>query len=245
MKGQESSDNRNGMSSGFDCVNKSALLFRLLVVMAMVLVAIHSIAQKTATLTDRLYGNDPLLYNGKLYAFFPPSGTGGSQYLLEQFDKGGKVTLRGVCYSDCELNYDIYNQKLILRYYSTLGSANLLELSAAWLESFDMAGRHFEIIPGADTSKRIYQVLGNAHEKLLYYYRKDFFVDSRTASKNRCFTDAQREMMVMSRGKMLRYKNNRGFIEAFRKNEQDEIKKYLRKHRIRVRKANCNTLRIW
>ena len=41
------------------------------------------------------------------------------------------------------LNYDIYNQQLILKYKNNIGAANLIIISDAWLESFSFKGHKF------------------------------------------------------------------------------------------------------
>jgi hypothetical protein len=225
---------------------------RFLIVLALAFSSVFALAQSTAGNPDKIYGHDPLLYNGRIYSFFPPEGTGGNQYLNDEFDKQGSLKVRGVTFTNLALNYDIYNQLVVLEYKNNLGSTELIEVSAAWLEEFNLGGRHFEIKNGTDTTRRIFQVLGEGTEKILIFHRKDLKLDTRTASKDHFFADAIREMYVETGNKTLRFKNNRSFVSDFSLGRQDAVKKYLRKHKIRVKKASdylmtelinyCNTL---
>lgn len=198
-------------------------------------------SQTIADSPDQVYGNDPLLYNGKIYSFFPQTGTVGSQYLYNVFDNQGSVTLRGITYTNLSLNYDAYNQLVVLKYKNANGTPGLIEISGAWLEKFDLGGRHFEIVTAADTTKRIYQVFGNGTQKIMYYYRKELRIDTRTASKDHFFANPEIEKYVKIDKQLIRFKNNRGFIAAFSLPQQEQIKKYLRKHKIKVKKSNDYT----
>ena len=227
-------------------------LSRILLLLA-VTIGAHSVsAQAPENNPDQVYGFDPLLYNGRIYSFYPEPGTEGTQFLFDEFDAHGSVTLRSVTYSNVKINYDVYNQQLILEYKNAIGSASQIEISKAWLEMFDLHSCHFEMHTYIDTTKRIFQVLGNGPVKVLYYQRKELSVDTRTSSKKRFFSDAITERFISAGNKLLKYKNNRSFIAFFNSSDQDFIKKYLRKYKIKVKKAKdqqmtelityCNTL---
>ena len=201
---------------------------------------------------ERVYGYDPLLYNGRVYYFYPQPGTGGTQYLLDAFDTHGTITLRGVTYTNLTINYDIYNQLLVLKYKNAIGSASLIEISEAWLEKFDLEGRHFEILTGNDTTKRIYQVVGKGNDKILYFREKQMLLHNLEVSGLYYFSKVIKEMYVLSGKRLVKFSNNRSFIAAFSPSEKELIKKYLRKNNLNVKKANdfkmnelinyCNTL---
>jgi len=227
-------------------------LSRLIFLLSLVFSSLLAFSQAAGDDPDRVYGFDPLLYNGRLYTFFPQPGTGGTQFLFNKFDTIGSVTLRGVTYSNLTLNYDIYSQQLVLKYYSTMGSASLIEISCAWLEKFELGGCHFKIETETDTTKRIYQVLGDGTEKIKYYRKKELLLYNQPISGIYYFSKVNREMYVLTGNRMIKFKNNRGFVAAFSSSKQELIKKYLRNHNIKVTKANdlsmtelinyCNTL---
>lgn len=213
-------------------------LMRFLLLALLIQAAYTAYAQETKNKSDKVYGFDPLLYNGKLYYFYPGPRTQGTQYLLEDFDNAGSVKVRGISYTSLALNYDVYNQQLILRFKNTAGSNSLLILSDAWLESFDLSGSHFALIPDIDTTKRIYQVLGNGSEQILYYRTRDLLLDNFKNGGVHYFSGIKRTMFVSSNGRIFSFKNNRSFIMTFDPARQDEIKKHMRTYKINVKVAN-------
>jgi hypothetical protein len=219
-----------------------SILSRFLLLIALGLSWLTALTQSTGHSPDLVYGNDPLLYNGRIYSFFPVAGTGGTQYFSEKFDSQGSVVLRGVTYKDRTINYDLYNQQLVLNYKNALGSTCIIEISKAWLELFDFNGRHFEIETGADTTKRIYQVLGDGALKLMYFHRKELLIDTHSASRNHYFSEIIREMYINTDNRLVKYNNNKSFLSVFSKPKQELIKKYLRKQNIKVKRANDNIM---
>lgn len=201
-------------------------------------------AQNADNFIDPVYGSDPLLYNGKAYSFYLSSGTGGSQFLYKDFDIKGEATIRGVTYSNLSLNYDIFNQKLILKYETAIGTTSLIEISDAWLETFKIGERKFEIISAEDTIKRIYQVLGDKDKKVLYYRSTEILLDNMKTTRSYYFSEVKKERFILSDNLILKYKSNRSFIRIFDPSMKDLIKKYMRTNGINVKNASDNTMNL-
>jgi hypothetical protein len=199
-------------------------------------------AQQTGIISDMIYGSDPLLINGRYYTFFPPLSTGGNQFFSGPQFETGCVTLRGVTYEDLLLNYDIYNQQLILKYKNKIGADNLIILSDAWLEKFSFKGVNFETISIQDTIRRIFQVLGTGTVRILYYWRKNLTLDNSFGAKNHIFSAARKEMNVLSGTHIFKYRNNKNFCSIFGGEKGIEVREYLRKHNINVRRAVDRTM---
>jgi hypothetical protein len=228
------------------------LLFRIVISLLIIFNFSCIPAQQLTTGVDPVYGFDPSLYNGREYTFFPPLNTGGNQYFSGIDFESGSAIIRNVTYNALSLNYDIYNQQLILKYKNNLDVPTLIDLSDAWLEAFSIKGLNFEIISSQDTLKRIYQVLGVGPNRILYYWKKDLKLESNEGSKNYFFTDAKKEMNVYSDNRILRYWSNKTFCSLFMPEKKIALKEYLRKNKINVKKASdrlmtelilyCNTL---
>jgi hypothetical protein len=213
------------------------ILSRIFLILVIALGSAKTFAQALENNPDQVYGYDPLLYNGMVYYYYSTPGTGGTQYLFDDFDTKGSLTVRGVKYTDQALNLDVFNQKLILKYKNTVGSSNLIEISFAWLESFEIKGRHFELVATADTTKEIYQVIGAGPSKVLYYQSKKLLIQSFIESTNHAYSKVQKVMYVFNGHEKIRYKNNRSFVNAFNPDQHDMIRKYIRKHNLTVQKA--------
>lgn len=236
------------MDNNQDCWNMNRrvalilLMIRFFLPVFLIQASFEASAQETNKNSDRVYGFDPLLYNGKVYYYYPAPGIGGTQYLLNEFDSKGAVRVRGITYTDLLLNYDVYNQQLILRFKNSVGSISLIIISEAWLESFDLGGSRYLLIPVVDTTKRIYQVLGDGFYKVLYYRSRELFQDNFKNGGMHYFSGLNRSMFVAENEKIFNFKNNRGFIRTFNPAIQNQIKKYIHDNKVNVKKADDHTM---
>jgi hypothetical protein len=224
----------------------------ILLLLLLAVVSIAAVAQVPSGSQDPVYGFDPFLYNGRMYYFSPQPGTLGTQYLSGEFDSRGSVTVKGVTYANLVLNYDLYNQQLIMEYRNSLGSSCLVAISDAWLESFTLGGSYFEIVTEANADKRIYQVLGKGPAKVMYYRNRELLIDNMKSSKNHYFSTIRIKKYLQIQGNLTSYYTNWNFVKAFNPGIQNLIKKYIRNHSINVKEASdfsmtdlinyCNTL---
>jgi hypothetical protein len=227
-------------------------LSRIVLFFLLLLTASGVTAQKSPADFNDIYGSDPLLYNGRFYTFYPPLSTTGNQYLFELQFESGSVILRGTSYPDLLLNYDVYNQQLILKYKINTGAIYHIIVSDAWLESFSFRGMNFKLISTQDTTKKIFQVLGSGPKYIFYFWKKELNLDSFIGTINHGFSAAKKEKNLFDKNKILKYRNNKSFCSLFEPEKKDAVKEFLRKHSINVKKASdqsmvqlinyCNTL---
>jgi hypothetical protein len=194
-------------------------------------------SQDAIKVLDRVYGLDQILYNGKKYTYSPPPGTKGHQYLLSPDYDSGSVTLRGKCYRDISLNYDIFNQQLLLRYEDETGPLNIIEVSKSWITGFRMGTMHFEFLSIGEESL-FYQVLGEGRAQILYHWRKNLDVDGTIGSCGFTFTRTVRDSYVFMNGQLQPFSTKRSLIKLFDPAHKQEIKNYLRKNKINVKKSS-------
>jgi hypothetical protein len=212
-------------------LSRITLLFFLLIAVS------GADAQQIKFSPDKVYGSDPLLYNGKFYTFNPPENTGGSQFLSDRQFNTGSATLRGVTYSGLLLNYDTYNQQLILKCDINTGATYKIIVSDAWLEAFSFNGMDFKIITIQDTLKQIFQVIGTGPKYILYSWKKELKLDNTFGGTNHTFTASKREMNLFTDSLILNFRNNKSFYMLFDPGRRNAVKEYLRKHHIRVKKS--------
>ena len=185
---------------------------------------------------QKIYGSDPLLYNGRLYRFYQPASTKGYPFLYEKFSIG-EIKLRGQHYPDQLINFDIHNGQLVLQYTSPDGGINRIIVSEAWLENFEVNGSVFEPVDIGNSNIAICKVLKADKISLAYNLRKDLIMDNTIGAVNMQFSKPIRTAYLVSPNKSQRYTNNKSFISFFDDNIQQEIKKYMRKNRINVKKS--------
>jgi hypothetical protein len=195
------------------------------------------ISQDAVKVLDRVYGLDQTLCNGKKYNYVPPPGTKRNQYLLSRNYISGSVTLKGKCYQDITLNYDLFNQQLLLKYEDERGAMNIIEVSKAWLTSFSLGKKNFEFL-NLEKDPRFFQVLGEGQVRILYYWRKDLKLESTMGSYRYTFSPAIRDSYVLTDGQLKPFITKRNLIGLFDPGHRPAIKSYIRKNKIKVRKAS-------
>jgi len=210
---------------------------RLLLVIILIFFAAKLFAQDTFLEIDRVYGPDPWLYNGKKYIYFLPPGTYGNQFLISPDYFTGEVTLRGKRFEGVSLNYDIFNQKLLLQYADESGALIIIEVSDAWIENFRLGTMFFQYL-SFDEGPQFYQVLGDDPLMILYFWRKEFKLDAYSGSSNFAFSPPIRSSFVLIGDKLQPFRNKRGLITLFEPGKKQEIRNYIRQNRIKVKKAS-------
>lgn len=203
--------------------------------------------QETKDLTlksndDNVYGLDPTLYNGLLYTSFNPTKVKGDQYLLNGEYQKGEATIRGVCYKNIDLNYDIYRQEVLLKYLNSSNFISIIMLSKAWLTDFKIGDFRFVLYGTHENPKQIYQVLGNDSIQLLYYWQKKVEYNNDYAGSTNLWFSIKREQNILMNKTLYNFKNNNGFLHPFDKEKQVIIKKYLRQNKIKVNSASNQTM---
>jgi hypothetical protein len=194
-------------------------------------------SQDTIKILDQVYGLDQTLHNGKKYDYIAPPGTSGNQYLSSNLFSVGTVTLKGKSYSDVNLNFDIFNQQLLLQYANDRGPMNIIEVSKAWLKGFSLGDRNFELLPSGKIPG-FYQVLGEGQVRVLYFWRKTLELNNAIGSNNYVFSTPIRDSYVLLNGELKLFTNKRNLIRLFDPKYRSEIKNYLRKNKVKVKKAS-------
>ena len=195
------------------------------------------ISQDAITILDQVYGLDQILYNGKKYNYYLPIGTKGHQYLVSPVYIAGSLTLKEKCYHDINLNYDIFNQQLLLKYQDENGATKIIEVSKAWIKSFQLGNMKFEYL-SMEKKPRYFQVLGEGEVRILFYWRKSFDLEGSIGSYYYTFSKPIRDSFVLKNGQLKPFNTNQGFIRIFDPAHRPEIKSYMRKNKVRVKKAS-------
>lgn len=178
---------------------------------------------------------DPVLINGKKYSFYK-SNVEGNQFLNENGFTKGSVTINGKQYEDLQLNIDIYNQQLVLLYNAIQGNERKLVMSDAWITTFSIGLQNFEFISLDNDNKQIFQVIGEGSFKVLYHWNKQMTLNPN--SGRYFFSPSYKTSYLLVNGVFLEYKNNRSFINCFKDNSKQLVKRFLKENKIKVSKLN-------
>jgi hypothetical protein len=183
-----------------------------------------------------------VLYNGRSYFFSLPYKTRGHPFFISQDFQEGYVVIRGKPYENILLNYDIYNQELVLKYKNLNGSYEFLSLAGVWLEGFWIHDKEFESIGYPGGEARFFQVIGKDSLKILYYWEKKLEVSRMSGDANYYLSDPVRIMYLYRDESLYRYRNNRDLVNFFDPETGIRVKDYLKKKRIKVRKASDGSI---
>lgn len=203
------------------------------------LLVFHATALFSQEMTDKrdaTYGLDPLLYNGRQYNYFPPPGSMGHPFFFDPGFSPGSVTIKGKTFHNLLLNYDTFNQELLLRYTTATGAMNIIAVSRAWLQGFSLGDANFTCT-GPGEGSRIMQVLGDGDTRILYYHRKTLKLDVSVNPPSQRYTPERRAMYLEQGRALTAFSNNRALISLLPADIQPVLKGYLRRHKINTRNA--------
>ena len=190
---------------------------------------------------EEVYGLDPLLHNGIKYSYFMPSSATGHQYLSTPAFSSGQVTIKQKTFTDLRLNYDLYNQELLLKYEDKLGTLQIIEISKAWLESFRFEGYHFLCLDTPE-GKCIFQACGDGVALVLIYWKKEFGMEHGTGPVNYSFGPANRDLFLLIGGDMRPFRSKRSLLKEFDPVKREEIKDFMRKNQLHIKTASVQEI---
>lgn len=191
---------------------------------------------------NRVYGMDPLLYNGMLFNSFYPGKVKGDQYFINSNFIKGDVSLRGIKYKNLDLNYDLNKQELILKYLNSANLYSIIMISKAWLETFTLGNYKFIMYSTPEAPNRYYQVLGNESIQLLVYWKKEIAFETDYLENTSLYFITLKEQNLLMNKTLSKFDDNKSFVKLFAKEKQDPIAKYLRHNKIKVKKASDQTM---
>jgi hypothetical protein len=186
---------------------------------------------------DTLYGFDPLLYNGPYYTYKIPVDAKGSPFFWDGFEKGS-IAIMDKTYHDLDLNFDAYNQVLLLKYVNHEGVANIIEVSGSWLGKFSVGTAEFELVQRTEGRPALCQLIASDSVKVRYFWKKELKLDNVFGTPVYVFSRPIREQFLLVNHKNLYYKSNKEFIKAFDLSIQMNISNYIKNNKIKVAKAS-------
>jgi hypothetical protein len=212
------------------------LNLRIAAALFLVLVGYGIRSQDIASRADSIYGHNALLYNGTKYAFYVPSRTGGHQFLASPDFVPGTVTMKGVLFEVPGINYDVYNQEVLLQFENAAGGQEVIALTQAWIDRFYIGEKRFEILE-VDGTHQICQVLSSGNLKVIYHWSKTLKLNMQYGSRDFIFSAALRDSYIMTGNYWLEFRNNKTFVKAFGPELQPEIRRSLKQLKINVKRS--------
>lgn len=206
---------------------------RVLIIVCLLIFSGSVYSQLTSSSSDPIYGLDPKLFNGTRYSFYQGASVKGNPYLISPEYLDGTLTIQGIVYQDVRLNYDIYNQELLLSYQDANNSSSILQVSKAWLTAFSIGEKQFSSILGPEGFS-LYQVFGEGPSQILVAWRKLLSVEQGNSVFS--FSKPLRSFYLRKDGNNQVFMNKRGFLAALPEEIRPGIRKYMQEHHIKFRR---------
>jgi hypothetical protein len=187
-------------------------------------------------------GLDDRLYNGKFYGYFPPKNVAGHQFLYSTNFIEGEVWLAGREYSGLYLNFDVLNQLVLLKFETSNGAKRVISMSMAFLDSVSFNNRIFVVNQVDSTSQKIEQRIKYNNSILYINYNKKLELQSSLGEINYFFSKVFRRVVFIKDGERIELSSNKDFYKLFDKDKAVEIKHYLKKNRMKLRKMTESEL---
>jgi hypothetical protein len=210
-------------------------MLRFWIAIIFILFAGEVFSQGSFDLADNKYGLDPVLYNGKKYSFYPAAGIKGHQFLQQPDFVQGELLIAGKDFKNVLLNYDVYNQLLLLKYYDELKAACIIEVSFAWLDGFTIGDRRFIVLTTSNTPT-IFESIGEQGLQVLYSWTKEIRIEP--ATSNQAFTAASRSSFLRINEKIIDYRTKKQFLSSFDPLTRSYIQDFLHSRHIRFKQIN-------
>lgn len=187
------------------------------------------------------YGLDQYLVNGVQY-YNKYHRVHGSPFLKEDFQPGA-VTLSGIRYDQVRLNYDIYNQYLILEYTGQGKGKNRLIIPPVHTQAFQLGDSYFEKLSPDRGEPLFYQIIRVDSLSFLIHYSKLLINNTNDLKNTGYFTESQKLYFFDYKGNVMSIKNRKSLIDLFPETYKKEIRKYMRVRMVSFRKATPGELR--
>ena len=201
-------------------------------------------AQHLRDSIDRVYGLDPILYNGRIYQDYYSSKVRGQQFLEKPQFVSGSLLLRQQLYEPVQLNYDIYSQKLLMSFYDANKALRIIEVPQEHIVSFFLKDKYFEVLPWQDSSLRIFQHMGSEHLYFSVFWYKEMETTTSEDLYDYQFTEPKRELWLVIDQQWHLIQNNKSFRVLFPSAHQPQLRRWMKSHRVRIQRADDESLYI-
>jgi hypothetical protein len=193
--------------------------------------------------TEQVYGTDDKIVNGKVYLPAHFNAKGNPYFLTDNWTES-TLFIDGGKYDGQETLYNIDIEKLILK--TTLKSKEevLLVLNTDFIEAFYFGDHHFvngeKHFPGNKFSGFVEQVY-EGNFKVLIRHQKNFVSQYTANTPNGFYSGTKSQVFIYDKGELKKLPAKKAILDYFPDNKR-EINKFLRKNRIKYKKATANQL---
>ncbi|PLX10520.1 MAG: hypothetical protein C0597_16645 [Marinilabiliales bacterium] len=195
------------------------------------LFSIQIFSQSNYKITE---GINPDLYNGTIYNYGVSGNIKGHQFFEDEIFKIGSITINDTVHNNLLLNYDIYNQKILLKYIHKERTV-IISIPKEKVKEFSIQDNRFIVLNKRAWDYSIYELIGKSNHQILLGWEKNLELSDKSEAANYAFTKAKRTNYLYYRSEINEIKNKKDFLSLFIESEAQLIKKYMKQNKIRIK----------
>jgi hypothetical protein len=171
--------------------------------------------------------HDPFIRNG-IYYTYPYYNAQGHPFLDTKEFGTGSAHFRGKYYDGLSINYDLFNQLVILSWEYD-GVLQMSLLAPEFLEGFQLKDKLFVKADMGDGSAAFFQVVSRAPGVACYHawYKERREIRDSGNRSIYSFSEQKRRNYLLVEGRLQRYKSNRSFVKLFPEAARDPMRSYI------------------
>jgi hypothetical protein len=192
--------------------------------------------------TNNYYGANELLYLGEIYQPSNPFAKG-SPYLTDRF-LPAKIIVKNNVFENITAKYNIETNQLLALAKTDSGKIVLINLKENWIDNFILDNHNFVNISQYQPTLNIkgyYELVFSGKKNLFIKYSNSFINTYTDLTPNGFYSKIKKSLYLSDSTDFILIKNKNHFLNLYVKNK-NEIKKYMRKNKIRFSKASNNQL---
>jgi len=193
--------------------------------------------------TENIYGSDDIVVSGRTYLPDHYNAKGNPYFLFDNWTEGTLI-INGKKYKKQEILYNIDIDKIILKTTVSNNNEILLVLNNEFIDSFYF-GKHYFIngakyMPESKFRGFVEQVYCGSFT-LLINHQKSFISRYTADTPNGLYSSTKSTNYILNNGKLKKLPTKKSLFEYFSPHKK-EIKNFMRKNKIRYKKADYNNL---
>jgi hypothetical protein len=190
---------------------------------------------------DHLNGPDYNLLNGRQYNL-PYTGTSHPYFNSDRY-RFGSIVLNGESYDSVLINYDIYDQQLILQVPGNISGQNMkVVLNRELIDHFQIDGRLFRLMAFPETGTSFFQVVGSGDISCLLLWEKKLYRSPSSGITGNKFLKQSRAIYLQKEDQLFPVNSRSSFTAIFDEAYREEIQGFLHREKIRFRSASDKKL---
>jgi hypothetical protein len=189
---------------------------------------------------DHLNGPDYNLLNGRQYDLLN-SGKSHPFFNTDRY-RPGSLLLNGETYDSITINYDIFDQQLTLQYPGNSGQDLKVVLNREMIDHFQIDGLTFRLMSFPETGSSFFQVLSSSDMSCFLLWKKTLSRSTASGNTSYKYSKQSREVYLQREGRLYVVRSRSSFTSIYDEAYRKEIKEFLRREKIRFRKASNEKL---